>query len=201
MKKIVFLAATLFMFFAISANAQQRGPREHMTPEQQATRMVERLTEELKLDENQQKELQTYFTEQFQKRQEEFEKNRPAPENREAMREKMEKEREATDAKLKERTGSDRCQTQRGANRRAVQDVQSQRRKAHERNATTQRRTSSKALNTFTPPISCHALPGWSMDASTFLRTSSTPRSVPTGRASRKHRRKSGGTIDQPQRE
>lgn len=80
MKKIVFLAATLFMFFAISANAQQRGPREHMTPEQQATRMVERLTEELKLDENQQKELQTYFTEQFQKRQEEFEKNRPAPE-------------------------------------------------------------------------------------------------------------------------
>ena len=174
MKKIVFLAATLFMFFAISVNAQQRGPREHMTPEQQATRMVERLTEELKLDENQQKELQTYFTEQFQKRQEEFEKNRPAPENREAMREKMEKEREATDAKLKE---------------------------AHERNATTQRRTSSKALNTFTPPISCHALPGWSMDASTFLRTSSTPRSVPTGRASRKHRRKSGGTIDQPQRE
>lgn len=102
MKKIVFLAATLFIFFAISANAQQRGPREHMTPEQQATRMVERLTEELKLDENQQKELQTYFTEQFQKRQEEFEKNRPAPENREAMREKMEKEREATDAKLKE---------------------------------------------------------------------------------------------------
>lgn len=77
MKKIVFLAATLFMFFAISVNAQQRGPREHMTPEQQATRMVERLTEELKLDENQQKELQTYFTEQFQKRQEEFEKNRP----------------------------------------------------------------------------------------------------------------------------
>ena len=76
MKKIVFLAATLFIFFAISANAQQRGPREHMTPEQQATRMVERLTEELKLDENQQKELQTYFTEQFQKRQEEFEKNR-----------------------------------------------------------------------------------------------------------------------------
>lgn len=127
MKKIVFLAATLFMFFAISANAQQRGPREHMTPEQQATRMIERLTEELKLDENQQKELQTYFTEQFQKRQEEFEKNRPTPENREAMREKMEKEREATDAKLKEVLTEEQYNTYKANEEKRMKEMQQHR--------------------------------------------------------------------------
>lgn len=127
MKKIVFLAATLFIFFAISANAQQRGPREHMTPEQQATRMVERLTEELKLDENQQKELQTYFTEQFPKRQEEFEKNRPAPENREAMREKMEKEREATDAKLKEVLTEEQYNTYKANEEKRMKEMQQHR--------------------------------------------------------------------------
>ena len=127
MKKIVFLAATLFMFFAISANAQQRGPREHMTPEQQVTRMVERLTEELKLDENQQKELQTYFTEQFQKRQEEFEKNRPAPEDREAMREKMEKEREATDAKLKEVLTEEQYKTYKANEEKRMKEMQQHR--------------------------------------------------------------------------
>ena len=127
MKKIVFLAATLFIFFAISANAQQRGPREHMTPEQQATRMVERLTEELKLDENQQKELQTYFTEQFQKRQEEFEKNRPAPENCEAMREKMEKEREATDAKLKEVLTEEQYNTYKANEEKRMKEMQQHR--------------------------------------------------------------------------
>ena len=120
MKKIVFLAATLFMFFAISVNAQQRGPREHMTPEQQATRMVERLTEELKLDENQQKELQTYFTE-------EFEKNRPAPENREAMREKMEKEREATDAKLKEVLTEEQYNTYKANEEKRMKEMQQHR--------------------------------------------------------------------------
>ena len=127
MKKIVFLAATLFIFFAISANAQQRGPREHMTPEQQATRMVERLTEELKLDENQQKELQTYFTEQFQKRQEEFEKNRPAPEDRETMREKMEKEREATDAKLKEVLTEEQYNTYKANEEKRMKEMQQHR--------------------------------------------------------------------------
>lgn len=41
MKKLVFLATTLLMFLAITVNAQQRGPRERMTPEQQATRTVD----------------------------------------------------------------------------------------------------------------------------------------------------------------
>ena len=57
MKKLVFLATTLLMFLAITVNAQQRGPRERMTPEQQATRTVERLTTELKLTDKQQADL------------------------------------------------------------------------------------------------------------------------------------------------
>ena len=76
MKKLVFLATTLLMFLAITVNAQQRGPRERMTPEQQATRTVERLTTELKLTDKQQ-------------------------DNREAMRDQMKKDREAADAELK----------------------------------------------------------------------------------------------------
>lgn len=102
MKRIAFLTTVLLMFLSFDIYAQQRGPRGPMDPEQLATQMVKGLTEELKLDENQQKELQTYFAEQFKKRQEDFEKDRPDPRDHEAMREKMEKEREATDAKLKE---------------------------------------------------------------------------------------------------
>ena len=39
------------------------------------------------------------------------------------------------------------------------------------------------------------------MDASTFLRISSTARAVPVGRAPKNHRRRVGGGIDQPQKE
>lgn len=100
MKKILFLATALFLFVAIQANAQQqqRGPRERMTPEQTATRIVERLNEQLKLTEAQQKELKTWYTESLKTREENFKKNR---ENREAMMEQMKKDQEATEAQLK----------------------------------------------------------------------------------------------------
>ena len=64
MRKFLFLATALFMFIAFQANAQQqqRGPRERMTPEQQATRMVEFLNKDVKLTEAQQKELKTCFS-------------------------------------------------------------------------------------------------------------------------------------------
>ena len=81
MKKLVFLATTLLMFLAITVNAQQRGPRERMTPEQQATRTVERLTTELKLTDKQQADLKKWYTESFKKREEAMQKNR---DNREA---------------------------------------------------------------------------------------------------------------------
>lgn len=98
MKKILFLATTLLMFLALGVNAQQRGPREKMTPEQQAARTVERLHKELTLTDKQQTELKTWFTESFKKRNEAFEKNKG---DREAMRTQMKKDREATDAQLK----------------------------------------------------------------------------------------------------
>lgn len=98
MKKILFLATTVLMFLALGVNAQQRGPREKLTPEQQATRMVERLNEELKLTDKQQADLKTYFTTSIKNRNEAFEKNK---DNREQMREQMKKDREATDAQLK----------------------------------------------------------------------------------------------------
>lgn len=98
MRKIAFLATTILMFLAFIVNAQQRGPRERLTPEQQATRTVERLTKELKLTEQQQKELQTWYTASFKQREEKMKDNRG---NREAMREQMKKDREATDAQLK----------------------------------------------------------------------------------------------------
>ena len=98
MKKLVFLATTLLMFLAITVNAQQRGPRERMTPEQQATRTVERLTTELQLTDKQQADLKKWYTESFKKREEAMQKNR---DNREAMRDQMKKDREAADAELK----------------------------------------------------------------------------------------------------
>ena len=108
MKKLVFLATTLLMFLAITVNAQQRGPRERMTPEQQATRTVERLTTELKLTDKQQADLKKWYTESFKKREEAMQKNRDNREamqknrdNREAMRDQMKKDREAADAELK----------------------------------------------------------------------------------------------------
>lgn len=108
MKKILFLATTLVMFLAFSANAQQRGPREKQTPEQMASRTVARLNEELKLTEKQQSELKTFYTASFKKRNEAFEKNR---DNREAIREQMKKDREATDAQLKKTLTAEQYKT------------------------------------------------------------------------------------------
>ncbi len=108
MKRIAFLAITVFMFLAFAVNAQQRGPREKMTPEQQANRMVERLNKELTLNEQQQKDLKTWFTTSFKQREENMKKGQ---DNREAMREQMKKEREATDAQLKKVLTEDQYKT------------------------------------------------------------------------------------------
>lgn len=98
MKKILFLATTSLLFLTVAVYAQQRAPREKPTPEQQATRMVERLNQELKLTDKQQTDLKTYFTASFKKRNEAFEKNKN---NREVIRTQMRKDRETTEAELK----------------------------------------------------------------------------------------------------
>lgn len=98
MKKIGLIVLTLCLSLSFVANAQHRGPREKLTPEQQATRMVERLNKELQLSDKQQTELKTWFTQSFTEQQTAMEKNKG---NREAMHEQMKKQREATDAQLK----------------------------------------------------------------------------------------------------
>lgn len=128
MKKILFLATTVLMFLAFSVNAQQRGPRERLTPEQQATRMVERLNQELKLTDKQQTELKTWFTDSFKKRNEAFEKNR---ENREAMRSQMQKDREATEAELKKVLTEEQYKTYK-ANEEKRQKERQQRGQGHQ---------------------------------------------------------------------
>ena len=67
MKKFLFLTATLCILLTVGINAQQKGPRERMTPEQQATRTVERLNQELKLTDAQQKDLKKMFTDSLKK--------------------------------------------------------------------------------------------------------------------------------------
>lgn len=102
MKKLLILTAAFVFSLAFGANAQEhrgpRGPHEKMTPEQQATRMVERLHKELQLTEKQQAELKAYFTATYKKRQENREKNMN---DREAFRKQMQEEQAATDAELK----------------------------------------------------------------------------------------------------
>ena len=128
MKKILLLATTVLMFLDFSVNAQQRGPRERLTPEQQATRMVERLNQELKLTDKQQTELKTWFTDSFKKRNEAFEKNR---ENREAMRSQMQKDREATEAELKKVLTEEQYKTYK-ANEEKRQKERQQRGQGHQ---------------------------------------------------------------------
>lgn len=98
MKKIVFLTTAVLMSLSVMLHAQPREPQHRITPEQQATQMVERLHKELTLTEKQQKELKTWFTRSFTQQKEESDKNRS---NREAMRQFREKQREANDAELK----------------------------------------------------------------------------------------------------
>lgn len=130
MKKILFLTTTFVMLLALGVSAQQRGPRERMTPEQQAERRVEFLNKELKLTEAQQKELKTWFTESVKKREEAFQKNR---DNREGMRAQMEKDREATDAQLKKVLTAEQYKTYR-TNEEKRQKEWQQRGPGHPRN-------------------------------------------------------------------
>ena len=74
MKKIIFLAMTLFMVLAVTSQAQERQQRERMTPEQQATRTVEQLNKELTLTEKQQTDLKEWYTDSYTQRAKNMEK-------------------------------------------------------------------------------------------------------------------------------
>ena len=117
MKKFLFLTATLCILLTVGINAQQKGPRERMTPEQQATRTVERLNQELKLTDAQQKDLKKMFTESFKKREETFQKNK--------------ENREETDAQLKKILTTEQYKTYKENEEKRQQERQ-QRRPAHQ---------------------------------------------------------------------
>lgn len=127
MKKILCLTAGLLLLLAFSVHAQQRGTRgtrEQLTPEQQATRVVERLTKELQLTEQQQTTLKTWYTASFKNRKEIMEKNR---DDRQAIREKMQKEREANEAQLKKVLTSEQYKTYQANEAKRRQELQQRR--------------------------------------------------------------------------
>lgn len=98
MRKITLLTTLFVLFLSVASYAQDRGPREKMTPEEQAKRTVEQLNKELTLTAKQQSDLETFYKANYKKRQDLMSKNR---DNREAMREQMKKNREENETELK----------------------------------------------------------------------------------------------------
>lgn len=98
MRKTVFLFSVFVFLLSCNSNSQRRGPGERMTPEERAERTVERMSSELQLTDQQQKELKVWFIASSKEREESFAKNKK---NREVMREEMKKQREKQDLQLK----------------------------------------------------------------------------------------------------
>lgn len=101
MKRIIsLLVVTVILSTALFA--QQRGPKEQLTPEKQAEQTIKKLHAELQLTEKQQAELKTWYTALYQNKKDDFEKMKQERESmREKMQDKIKKDKEATDAKLK----------------------------------------------------------------------------------------------------
>jgi biopolymer transport protein ExbB/TolQ len=97
----VILLVAIMMFGTLSAAAQ---PRQRMgDPEQRLERMMTHLTSVLILNEDQQVKVREILGEQIKKQQEIFEARRSEQkEQRQAMREEMEKWRADTDARMGE---------------------------------------------------------------------------------------------------
>lgn len=125
MKKILFVTTTMMLFLAFTVNAQQKGPREKLTPEQQAVRTVERLNKELQLTDKQQADLKNWYTASFKQREENMQKNH---ENREAMREQMKKDREANDAQLEKVLTAEQYKTYKANEEKRMKEWQQRRR-------------------------------------------------------------------------
>lgn len=125
MKKILFVTTTMMLFLAFTVNAQQKSPREKLTPEQQAARTVERLIKELQLTDKQQADLKNWYTASFKQREENMQKNH---ENREAMREQMKKDREANDAQLEKVLTAEQYKTYKANEEKRMKEWQQRRR-------------------------------------------------------------------------
>ena len=75
MKTVTLIISSLFLFMVLGVSAQQHGPqhrgqRGHMNPEEMVKRQVEHMKTELKLNEQQEKQVKDLFTKNFQQRDE-----------------------------------------------------------------------------------------------------------------------------------
>ncbi|AWW30907.1 DUF4890 domain-containing protein [Echinicola strongylocentroti] len=98
MKKLLFVIA-LMTFTVFAADAQQRKGRKEMSPDKMAERITDKMTEELDLDEAQQKEVYELNLKSSEERMEAREK---AKEEQEANREQMKADQEAQEKALQE---------------------------------------------------------------------------------------------------
>ncbi|MDE5638651.1 MAG: hypothetical protein K2I47_02475 [Odoribacter sp.] len=107
MKKFLFFIAITSISIIIGGCKQEKKHEQNKdaavqnenTVEERVQHMVERLNKELKLSDKQQRELKTYFTESFQKREKNFPKDRGKIKE---MHEKIKKEQEETNEQLKQ---------------------------------------------------------------------------------------------------
>ena len=75
MKTVTLIISSLFLFMALGVSAQQHGPqhrgqRGHMNPAEMVKKQVEQMKTELKLNEQQEKQVKDLFTENLKKREE-----------------------------------------------------------------------------------------------------------------------------------
>ncbi|QDH78275.1 DUF4890 domain-containing protein [Echinicola soli] len=98
MKKLLFVIA-LMTVTAIAANAQQRKGRRDVSPELMAERITEKMTEELSLDEAQQKEVYELTLKSTNERMEAIQESK---DERKAIREKMKADQDKHDQELVE---------------------------------------------------------------------------------------------------
>ncbi len=73
MKTITLIISSLFLFIALGVNAQHHGPQHHgpkgpMNPEEMVKKQVEQMKAELKLNEQQEKQVKELFTANFKQR-------------------------------------------------------------------------------------------------------------------------------------
>ena len=73
MKTVTLIISSLFLFMALGVSAQQHGPqhrgqRGHMNPEEMVKKQVEQMKTELKLNEQQEKQVKDLLTENIKQR-------------------------------------------------------------------------------------------------------------------------------------
>lgn len=73
MKALILIISSLFILTSVSLNAQPRGPQHHgpkgrMNPEEMVKKQVEQMKTELKLNEQQEKQVKELFTSSFKQR-------------------------------------------------------------------------------------------------------------------------------------